>query len=484
MRSVLRRAQLGPMLKLLIRFGLRFDDPQDERRFVARFMLDDLARTQSAMLLGAFVYSIFSLWDWILDPGAFRRTLALRLAVALTVLLPAAAALSVKRLRRFAEPIYLVYCVVPGCVLSLIYLQIDQGFDHASAGMIIIILFVSTLLPLRLPSLIVFCICTWVCFAICEAFADEARAGMRVINSFEIGTAYALSLYAVGAREIQARRQFHTSNALRVEKDRSEASLAELRNTQSHLVQAEKLASLGQLVAGVAHEVSTPLGLALTTSTVIEGDIKRLDATLQSGAVRRSDLTQGIARLGEGLRLLFANLHRATELVHSFKQVATDQANEERRSFEMRGWLMDAMSTLHPLLSRRGHEIGVSCPDGLMIDTYPGALSQVVSTLALNAAVHGFPDGNKGVLDLTILQNGPSELRIVFADNGVGIAPENLRKVFDPFFTTRRDKGHMGLGLHIVYNLVVSTLRGQIVIASEPGDGTRFVIDLPLTLDE
>ena len=471
------------MHRLLIKLGLRFEQPAEEAEFVRRFTLDDLARTQAAMLLGAFVYCAFSVWDWILDPSVWTTTLAIRLAVALLVLLPLTAALRFERAEPWAEPIFLAYCAVPGCVLSLIYLLLEPGFDHAAAGMIIVILFVSTLLPLRLTSLALFCGLTWLVFVVCESFAVHERAGMRFVNNFEIGMAYALSLYAVGAREYRARRQFQTERALRSEKERSETALAELRDAQAHLVQAEKLASLGQLVAGVAHEINTPIGLALTTSTAVESDLKHLALTVESGQVRRSDLNQAVARLREGMGLMFANLTRAADLVHSFKQVAVDQANEERRSFAVEPWLRELMSTLGPLLRRKGHALDIRCEGGIVLDSYPGALAQVISNLALNAVVHGFPDGRAGRLDLSVTRE-EGGLRLVFSDDGVGIPAENLQKVFEPFFTTRRDRGSTGLGLHIVFNLVVSTLQGRIELASAAGQGTRFVISLPLSLQQ
>jgi len=468
------------MHNLLIKLGLRFEDPLDERRFVRGFVMDDLPRVQAAMVLGAIVYSAFGIWDWILDPVAWATSFAIRIAVAVTTLLPLTAILFLRRARRYAELIYLIYCVVPGCVLSLIYLVIDRGFEHSTAGMIIVILFVSTLLPLRLPSLVVFCASTWGVFIYCESYATYLSEGLRFINNFEISFAYILSLYAVGAREFRARQQFRTAEALRVEKERSEASLVELRNTQRQLVQAEKLASLGQLVAGVAHEVSTPLGLALTTTTALESEVNRLDATIQSGQVRRSELTQSIARLRDGMKLLFSNHHRAADLVHSFKQVATDEADEERRSFDMRAWLSEIMSTLQPLLSRRGHQVRVTCDADITVDTYPGALAQVIRNLALNAVTHGYPDSRTGTIDIAVSRLDDERMRISVIDDGVGIAENDLGKVFDPFFTTRRDKGSTGLGLHIVFNLVVSTLKGQIHLVSPAGQGTRVTLDLPL----
>ncbi|MCG5249027.1 sensor histidine kinase [Methylorubrum extorquens] len=472
------------MHTFLIRLGLRFEDPSDERAFVARYTLEDLFRTQAAMLLGAFIYCAFAVWDWILDPAHWIDTLFLRFTVAAAVLMPATAALNWPAARSWVEGIYLSYCVVPGCMLSLIYLRLETGFDHAAAGLIIVILFVSTLLPLRLPSLVIFCGLTWLCFAVCEVFAAHERASMRFMNNFEIGMAYALSLYAVGARELRARRQFQTEKALWREKERSEAALSGLREAQAHLVQAEKLAALSQLVAGVAHEINTPIGLALTTSTTAEGDLRHLQRAVETGQLRRSDLTQGLSRVSEGMRLLFSNLTRAADLVHSFKQVAVDQATEERRSFELHCWLDDLLSTLGPLVRRKGHTVRIRCENGIVLDSHPGALAQVISNLALNAIVHGYPDGRSGVLEVSASCSGEGRLHIIVADDGIGIPPENLRKVFDPFFTTRRGKGSTGLGLHIVFNLVTSTLRGQIALSSNGDRGTRFTIDLPISLAE
>ena len=470
------------MSTLLIRLGLRFPHPADEHAFVARFTQRDVWRTQAAMLLGALIYCTFGIWDWILDPQAWTTTLAIRLAVAGFVLLPLTALLGRHSAQPWAEAIHLAYCVVPGCVLSIIYLLLEPGFDHAAAGMIIVILFVSTLLPLRLTSLAIFCVVTWTCFVLCEAFAVHERAGMRFVNNFEIGIAYTLSLYAVGAREYEARHRFWTDLALRREMDRSEKMLADLRDAQAHLVQAEKLASLGQLVAGVAHEINTPLGLALTTSTTIEDDLRQLGHTITSGKVRRSELDRRITRVNAGLRLVFANLTRAADLVQSFKQVAIDQTIEEQRSSELQPWLAELVSTLEPLVRRKGHSFQVQCAKGIILDSYPGALAQVISNLILNAIVHGFPEGRSGRLGLVVSRPAADEVRLVFSDDGVGIPAEDLPKVFDPFFTTRRARGSTGLGLHIVFNLVAGSLQGQIEVASTVGRGTTFTVSLPARL--
>ena len=226
------------MHKLLIQLGLRFDNPDEERSFVRSFTLHDLGRTQAAMVLGAFVYCSFSAMDWILSPDAWAVATALRLAVAVLVLLPATLLLTRPGARPFAEQIYLVYCVVPGCVLSVIYVFLRPSFDHGAAGLIVVILFVSTLLPLRVPSFAVFAVLTWACFALFETIAAHDNPGLALVNNAELGAAYALSFYGVAAREFRARRQFRTTQELQVETERSEARLSELRAAQAHLVQA------------------------------------------------------------------------------------------------------------------------------------------------------------------------------------------------------------------------------------------------------
>ena len=469
---------MSVMQSILTRLGLRFEDPGAERRFVHHYVHGNIGWTQVAMLLGAFTYAGYTFWDWVLYPEVVPTTFAIRGGVAAFVLLPLTSLLSMPAKAR-AETIYLLYCVVPGCVLPTVYLVLPSGFTFAAAGMIMIILFVSTMLPLRIGSLALFCAASWIALAVAEWLGPPQPAGLRFINHFLVGNAYALSLYAIGAREFRARQQFLTAEALQREKERSEASLRELRDTQAHLVQAEKFASLGQLVAGVAHEVSTPLGLALTTSTALDADVRGIDALLNSGQVRRSDLTRATGRLAQGLQITAANLHRASEMLDSFKQVAIDQADESRQAFDLNAWIGELMAKLAPLLSRQGVTVEVSCPAGIVIDSYPGALSQVVSTLALNAAVHAYPDQARGVFALTVTQPDRSAVRIVCADEGVGIPAELQGRVFDPFVTTRRDKGHIGLGLHIVFNSVISTLGGKIELDSTAGRGTRVSIELP-----
>lgn len=261
-------------------------------------------------------------------------------------------------------------------------------------------------------------------------------------------------------------------------KEEAHAALADLKRTQANLIQAEKLASLGQLVAGVAHEINTPLGVALTTASVMTPEVDRFAQSAESGQLTRSSLTHFAARMREGTQLLTNNLGRAANLVHSFKQVAVDQASGDRRAFKMAGWLDDLLVSLGPVLKKSGHKLEVACDD-IEVDGYPGALAQVLTNLIVNALSHAFPTGAQGTLTVKVNTVGEERFVITFSDDGCGIAPEYRGRVFDPFFTTGRSAGNTGLGLHIVYNLVTGRLGGRISLESTVGHGTRFRIDLP-----
>lgn len=267
--------------------------------------------------------------------------------------------------------------------------------------------------------------------------------------------------------------------ALRDAVARADSALSDLRRTQSELIQAEKLASLGQLVAGVAHEINTPVGVALTTATQMGEEARGFAEEARGDSLRRSRLLSFTDRMNEGARLLFSNLTRAADLVQSFKQVAVDQVSGERRRFELRSWLTELVTSLRPLLRKRGLEVVIDCPEGLEAETYPGALGQVVTNLVVNAALHAYDEGQSGEVVVTVQPRGTGGFVLIVADKGRGIAREHIGRIFDPFFTTARQRGSTGLGLHIVYNLVVQTLRGRIDVRSEPGRGTRYTIDLP-----
>jgi signal transduction histidine kinase len=247
---------------------------------------------------------------------------------------------------------------------------------------------------------------------------------------------------------------------------------------QHQMVESEKLAALGGLVAGMAHEINTPVGIAVTAASHLVDKTDELRAAWQAGSMKRSTLDRFIAGVEDAGRLILANLERSNELVQSFKQVAVDQSSEARRTFAVREYLEDILRSLRPSLKRTPHLVEITCDPGVTITSYPGALAQVVTNLVLNSVVHGYAEGVSGRIRLSA-SGRDGGVRLVYADDGRGIADDVRQRIFEPFFTTRRSSGGSGLGLHIVYNLVTQQLGGTITVTSAPGEGTEFTVDIP-----
>ncbi|KMO31590.1 ATPase [Methylobacterium variabile] len=298
-----------------------------------------------------------------------------------------------------------------------------------------------------------------------------AEVGRRRDELGDMARATAMFVEEIGRRE----------RALRRAKEEADRTLAELRQTQSDLIQAEKLASLGQLVAGVAHEINTPLGIALTTATLVRDEARDFREVAAAGQLSRSRLTHFVDRMQEGSHLLTANLARAADLVHSFKQVAVDRVSDEHRRFPLREWLGELLRSLGPLLRRGGHRLELEAAEEFEVDTHPGALAQVITNLVKNAVVHAFADGTPGTITVAVSREG-SWVRLEVRDDGRGIAAADRERIFDPFFTTARHRGSSGLGMHIVYNLVSGQLQGRIAVESREGRGTVVRVEFPACL--
>lgn len=269
--------------------------------------------------------------------------------------------------------------------------------------------------------------------------------------------------------------------ALVAAKDEAEHALAELRAAQESLIQAETMASLGQLVAGVAHEINTPIGIGLTAASHIGEQTRLLRDQFATGKLRKSEMAEYLDGVTEGARLLVTNITRAATLVQSFKQVAVDQTSGERRVFDVKTYVDEILFSLRPRLKRTRLTVEVDCPDDLPMDSFPGALSQVLTNLVINAIIHAYGEGDTGTIRIGARPDGDAWLLVHFDDDGCGIEPEHLPKVFDPFFTTKRGEGGSGLGLHIVFNTVKSVLGGTVSVRSTVGQGTRFTLRLPRT---
>jgi signal transduction histidine kinase len=266
---------------------------------------------------------------------------------------------------------------------------------------------------------------------------------------------------------------------LRSSKERAEQALAELRDTQKNLIQAEKLAALGGLVAGIAHEVNNPVGISLTVASSFARRCEAFAAELRTPPLRRSSLDDFVATSRAAADQLVANLQRAGELIQSFKQVAVDRSHTERREFDLAEATDQIIASLRPVLKKLPLSLVVEIPQGISMNSYPGSYGQVLTNLFLNTVVHAYPDGRAGTLSVSARAVGDDDVEITVADDGVGMAEEVRQRAFDPFFTTRRDHGGTGLGLHIIFNIVTQSLGGRLILDSAPGRGTTFRIRIP-----
>jgi signal transduction histidine kinase len=256
-------------------------------------------------------------------------------------------------------------------------------------------------------------------------------------------------------------------------------SLDDLRAAQDSLVQTEKLAALGRLVAGVAHEINTPVGTSLTVASAFINKTKLFEADVARGDLRRSALTDFIAAGREAASQITANLGQAAELIQSFKQVAADRNASVRRRFDLGEVTEQVVKGLRFGLRRQNVDVSIDCTGDLAVNSYPGPYGQVLTNLVVNAATHAFPDGAPGSVRIVAKASGKNDIEVLFSDDGCGMSPDVRRQVFDPFFTTRRDQGSTGLGLHIVHNIVTIRLGGRISLESKPGAGTKFRIVVP-----
>ncbi|MCP4130610.1 MAG: PAS domain S-box protein [bacterium] len=253
-----------------------------------------------------------------------------------------------------------------------------------------------------------------------------------------------------------------------------------LKKTQKQLVEAEKMAALGGLVAGVAHEINTPVGIGVTASSFLEMQVAHFFELFSSNKLKRTDLEDFFDKVAKASTSISFNLNRAVELLAVFKQAAVDQSSEDRRKFELRTYIEEALLSLRTKYKTTKHKIILNCPEGIIIESFPWVFFQVIDGLLENSILHAFEGIVEGeiVFDISVKNN---QLLFCYRDNGIGMDEAKVKKIFDPFYTTKRGQGGTGLGMHIVYNLVVQKLGGEIECTSSPGEGTAFILRIPYT---
>ncbi|MCG5056977.1 MAG: hybrid sensor histidine kinase/response regulator [Limnoraphis sp. WC205] len=260
-------------------------------------------------------------------------------------------------------------------------------------------------------------------------------------------------------------------------------ALQHLQATQTQLIESEKMAALGRLVAGLSHEISTPVWIGITLASTLMNEAKELESNLEENRVKKLILERHIERVKRMSTLLLENLQRAGNLIQSFKQVSVDQSYFEQQEFYLKSYIENVLLSLSPHLEKTGHRLRVQGEEDLKINSYPGAIAQIVTNLVMNSILHGYQPGEIGQLDFDIARQD-DRLIISYADDGCGIPEEYIGKIFEPFFTTARSYGGTGLGLHIIYNLVTQKLQGKISCESQVGAGTKFIFNLPLKPQE
>ncbi|WP_235956468.1 sensor histidine kinase [Grimontia sedimenti] len=269
--------------------------------------------------------------------------------------------------------------------------------------------------------------------------------------------------------------------ALKRDKEQLTEMLESLKSAQDKLIETEKLSSLGSLVAGVSHEINTPLGISVTMASTLETEHLSFLEKLKTGEIRREDLDNFESHSADAYSVMNRSLQRASELINSFKQVANDQTSEQLREFELGTLMREIYSTLHHQIKNRPIQFSLHAEDDLVMSSYPGPIGQVFTNLFNNSILHGFDQDGQGEISLT-LSREEGRIRWLYRDSGKGLSGEGLKRIFEPFYTTRLGKGGSGMGMHIVYSIVVNMLQGDIKVYND--NGAVFDISIPASIQQ
>lgn len=302
------------------------------------------------------------------------------------------------------------------------------------------------------------------------------KADLDLLAFMASHVAVAIARMQADRRIRKAKQELETQNAALNE------ALHALQEAQSELVRQEKLASLGRLVAGVAHEINTPLGICVTATSHLVQELKLTREELAAGEMTEDSLAGFFDVVDQSLRIMTTNTQRAAALVRSFKQVAVDQSSDDIRSFNLGPYLNEVLLSLQPKLKGRPIKVEVMCAPELVLESYPGAVSQIVTNMVVNSLVHGFEHEQPGNISVRAVLEDDGWVGFDYTDDGAGMDRDTLDKLFDPFFTTKRGTGGSGLGAHILYNLVTGALGGTVRVESAPGEGLRYHLRFPRSL--
>jgi signal transduction histidine kinase len=307
------------------------------------------------------------------------------------------------------------------------------------------------------------------------AFADEVGTLAESLEATRLALLHLVE-------ELEARNDALTRSNETLEQgvaDRTASlkqALENLERAQNEIIQTEKLASLGRIVAGVAHELNTPIGNALTVVSTIETEIDTMRADVEGGTLRRSSFTHFMDRAHQGVELAMSNLKRAANLIADFKQVAVDQASDQRRTFDLADVSAEILNMLQPTVRRSGCTVHTDLQPGIQCEGYPGRYGQVLTNLVMNAMTHAFEPGQQGNITVRTEELDAQTARLTVSDDGVGMNEEVRTRIFDPFFTTKMGRGGTGLGMNIVHSIITRVMGGNVTVRSKPGHGATIEV--------
>ena len=286
----------------------------------------------------------------------------------------------------------------------------------------------------------------------------------------------------VQAKDALLQLNLHLKERINAAIEELQDSVDTLSQAQAQLVESKKMAALGSLVSGVAHEINTPLGVCITASSILDNLTEKLQLQFDQNTLSQNSLKLFLEETEQCSRLISFNLGRAAELVQNFKQIAVDQSGEYLRCYNLKRYLQGILHTLQPKFNNTDFELDLCCVDDLEVYGDPSVLTQIITNLVINSLSHGFEKVVDGMINIKVLRIGNS-VQLIYRDSGCGISSDNLEKIYEPFYTTKRASGSSGLGLNMVYNLVTQALAGSIVCHSELNKGTQFTIEFPCELD-
>lgn len=319
-----------------------------------------------------------------------------------------------------------------------------------------------------------------------KLFRDTLEQEKKLKSEIELRTNAELTLqkHKDSLEELVKEKTQHLVDAVNDSKNANQKTLDalnHLQETQQQLVENQKMAELGSLVAGVAHEVNTPVGICLTASTFLQGEYQDVLKKYQQETLTKSELTKFLDNVGESLSIFLISIEKAVKIIENFKQISIDQSADHKKIFYIRAYIEDTILSLRPVLKKHQHKIVVHCDQNLKVNSYPGCFYQIISNLILNSLFHAFEDKKDGTITIKVTYEN-NRLLLTYRDDGKGIDTKIKDTLFSPFVTTKRNQGGSGLGTHIIYNIVTQKLGGNISFESVTGQGVTFNINIPLDL--